>query len=308
MFYIGFELERAKSSGKLMANYRYLNRDGTYNIGNTKKKFNITDLYHSLITMDHLSFIVSLAFGYTVINLIFGSIYFALGPEALEGLRTDTAYHHFLDCFFFSVQTLASSGGRFVAIGYLPHLIGTIESFCGLLTVGFFTGIFFARISKPTNKILFSNIAIISKHNLQRQLFFRIANLRLNQIIEAKVSVTLSIDATSLEGYRHRKLIDLELERNQTPVFGVTWTVRHLICEKSPLFHLTCDDLKKANAEVIVIVTGLDSSFGQTISAHFSYIPDEIVEDAVFVDIIERNTKGQIIIHHDKIHEYKRLT
>lgn len=292
----------------LMAHYRFLNRDGSYNIGNTKKKFNMGDLYHSLIVMDHASFIISLGFVFTLINLFFGSIYFALGPEALTGLRTDTTYHHFLDCFFFSVQTLASSGGRFVAVGYLPHLVGTIESFCGLLTIGFFTGIFFARISKPKNKIIFSNVAILSKHNLQRQLFFRIANIRLNQIIEAKISVTLSMDTTSLEGYRHRQLIDLELERNQTPVFGVTWTVRHLITDKSPLFHLSLEDLKTAHAEIIVIVTGLDNSYGQTITAHFSYIPEEIVPDAVFVDIIERNSKGQIIIHHDKIHQYKKVS
>lgn len=291
-----------------MANYRFLNRDGTYNIGNTKKKFNISDIYHSLIIMDHLSFFISMAFGYTLINLFFGLLYFALGPEALENARTDSIYHQFIDSFFFSVQTLATMGGRFLAKSYMAHVISTIQAFFGLLTVGFFTGIFFARISKPKNKIIFSNVAIISNHNLQRQLFFRIANLRLNQIIEAKVSVTLSIDTTSLEGYRHRKLVDLELERNQTPVFGVTWTVRHLITDKSPLFHLSCEDLRAAHAEIIVIVTGLDNSYGQTITAHFSYIPEEIVENSVFVDIIERNSKGQIIIHHDKIHEYKKIS
>lgn len=290
-----------------MGQYRFLNRDGTYNIGNTKKKFNVSDLYHSLIVMDHTSFFISLAFGYTLINLFFGTLYFSLGPEALENLRTDSTYHHFLDCFFFSVQTLATMGGRFLAKTYLAHVISTIQAFFGLLTVGFFTGIFFARISKPKNKIIFSNVAIITKHDLQRQFLFRIANMRMNQIIEARVSVTLSMDITSLEGYRHRKLIDLDLERHQTPVFGVSWTVRHLITEKSPLCYLSMEQLREAHAEIIVIVTGLDSSYGQTITAHFSYTPEEMIEEAVFVDIIERTSKGQIIIHHDKIHEYKKL-
>lgn len=290
-----------------MSQYRVLNRDGTYNIGNPKKKFNIGDFYHSLIVMDHLPFLITLSFSYFVINIIFGSIYFSLGYGAFENIRIDSSYHRFLDCFFFSVQTLATMGGEIVAHSYLAHAIVTFQTFLGMLMVGIFTGIFFARISKPKNKIIFSNVAIIAKHDLQKQLFFRIANLRMNQIIEAKVSVTLSMDVTSLEGFRHRHLIDLVLERNQTPVFGVSWTIRHLINDKSPLMGLDLKDLGKANAEIVVIVSGLDNSYGQTINAHYSYIADEIIENAVFEDIIERNTRGQIIVHHDKINKYHKI-
>ena len=112
----------------------------------------------------------------------------------------------------------------------------TIQAFLGLLTLAVITGLFYARFSRATARIIFSNKAIIGKHNGKLCLFFRIANERLNQIAEAHMSLHLTKNEVSLEGESTRKFYDLKLERDHTPLFALSWTVRHYIDEKSPLY------------------------------------------------------------------------
>lgn len=288
-----------------MTQYRTLKRDGTLNLGVKQKSFNVSDLYHTTLSIESYKLFIFVFLAYLFINLFFASLYFMGGNGALSGTAHDAGFAYFLDCFFFSVQTFATIGyGKITPMTVFSNIIVTIEAICGLFSVAIITGIVFARFAKPNSKIIFSNIAIIANHNGKKQLHFRIANLRMNQIVDAKILVTLAIDEETIEKEKMRKLYDLELERNHTPIFGVSWTIRHTINEKSPLAQLTCEDLRKQHAEILVIFTGLDNTFSQTVNARFSYISSEIIENAKFVDIINRNEHGQLIIHHDKIHDY----
>ena len=56
----------------------------------------------------------------------------------------------FADAFFFSVQTLGTLGYGVMAPRTLyTNLLVTVESFTGILTIALFTGIIFARFSRP---------------------------------------------------------------------------------------------------------------------------------------------------------------
>jgi inward rectifier potassium channel len=291
-----------------MGQFRVLTRDGRINFANRHSHINMSDLYHSMMTMTWWRLIAFVIFLYLGINLFFAAIYFIGGSEALAGTFHTTPIERFLDCFFFSVQTFATIGyGKITPQTLAANITVTIEAFSGLVSVALLTGVIFARFSKPKTMMLFSNIAVITHHNNIKQLMFRVSNIRMNRIVEANAVVTLSIDDVSAEGHAYRKLVDLKLERASTTLLGLSWTVRHPIEESSPLFNLNPEDLKSRHAEVLVVITGLDDSYGQTVNAVTSYIAEEIIDNARFVDIISRTKDGKVYVAHDKIHDYIKV-
>ena len=298
-------MEREKNMSNKTNLDRNLLKNGSFNIANNHRTFHLTDIYHSFMVMRRTHLLLLMIGVYLVINLCFGTLYFISGSSSLEGVRTDSPINHFLDSFFFSVQTFATIGyGKITPANTFANIIVTLEALVGLLTVALFTGMMFARFSKPSAKIIFSNVAIITTHNGKKQLVFRMSNGRMNQIVEARAIATLSIDETSLEGERHRKLYDMHLERNMSPLFSISWTVRHTLNNDSPLAKLSHEELKNGRAEILVIVSGLDDTYGQTIHSRTSYTADEIISDAKFVDIISRDQEGRIVVSHEKIHDY----
>lgn len=285
--------------------FRILNRDGSFNISRTfKKNIILFDPYHFLLSISWVQFITLVATSYLTTNFFFGSLFFLAGDQALAGVSRQTTLQYFLDCFFFSVQTLATIGyGHVAPQGFWPNALVTIEAFVGLLGLALVTGLLFARFARPTARVAFSKTAIIGKHNGQPTLMFRMANERLNQIIEAHVHVVLIRNYVNQEGDRTRKMYDLTLERDRTPNFGLTWTVRHLIDEKSPLYRLTQTDLIEMEAEIYVSLMGHDDTFSQKIHARFSYTAEDLAWDHRFHDMVMRREDGRVHVDLHKIHD-----
>jgi len=287
---------------------RILNRDGSLNIIRTFKRNVFSDLYHFLLSVSWMQFFLLIFVSYLFINVFFAIFYFSCSPLSLEGVNRNNELSRFLDCFFFSVQTLASIGyGRISPIGLDSNIIVTFEALVGLLSLGIITGLLFSRFSRPTAKITFSNVALVSNINGVKTLFFRVANERQNEIVEARVSCVIMKTLFTKDGYWHRKFYDLKLERNYLPIFALTWTIEHKITEESPLFSLSLDDLKEAEAEIVVSFTGVDEAFSQPISARFSYIADDILIDKYFEDILHRDENDKIKLELDKIHNVQNV-
>lgn len=285
------------------SSFRFLNRDGSFNVvkdGNGKRP--ISDIYHILLSVSWPRFFILVAMTYLTINLFFAVLYFLCGPEALEGVRRVSMPQHFLDCFFFSVQTFATIGyGRISPVTLLPNLLVTFEALVGLLSVALMTGLFFVRFSKPTARVIFSTKALINKEGNGLVLMFRISNERLNQISEAHLNLVLVKNEISETGERYRKIYDLKLERNHSPIFALSWTVVHPIDKESPFYGKTLDDLKRDEIEILVTLTGTDETFSQSVNARFSYNVDDILWGAHFEDMVYRNPDGKIHIDLSKI-------
>ncbi|MEK7690869.1 MAG: ion channel, partial [Bdellovibrionota bacterium] len=149
------------------------------------------DGYFRLISLSWPRFIGVLVTGYFGANLFFALAYWSVGPTGFEGMRSDTSWVQFEDAFFFSVQTLATIGyGRISPVSLLPNILVTIEALLGLFGLALMTGLLFARFAKPTARVVFSRNAIIATMDGVPSLVFRVANLRKNQIVEAKISVS----------------------------------------------------------------------------------------------------------------------
>ncbi|HEY9735951.1 MAG TPA: ion channel [Trichocoleus sp.] len=248
------------------------------------------DLYHWLLNISWPGFIALTALVYVAVNTLFALAYLLGGEGAIANARPGS----FADTFFFSVQTLASIGyGAMYPQTLYANSLVTIEALVGLLLIAMTTGMSFARFSLPRARIVFSNYAVVMPHDGVPTLMFRTANKRRNRILEAQIRVSLVRDEITHEGEFFRRFYDLPLTRSRTPLFGLSWTAMHPITPESPFYGETPDSLARANAEVVIILTGLDETLSQTIHARHSFVADEILWNYRFRDILSRTPDGR---------------
>ncbi len=165
------------------------------------------------------------------------------------------------------------------------------------------TGLVFARFSRPTARILFSRVAVIGPHNGRPTLSLRLANQRRNQILQAEVAATLLRDERTEEGVLIRRFYDLRLARTRSPVFALTFTVMHEIDKDSPLWGASAASLAAQNTELVVTASGIDETIAQRVHARTSYLPDEILWDHRFVDVIGWTDDGRRVIDYRGFHD-----
>ena len=257
------------------------------------------DFYHLVVRMTWPRFLASFVVIFLAINLFFGFLY-SLQSDSIGGLKGIG----FLEYFFFSVQTLATIGyGSMYPQTLYGHILVTIEAMIGLLGVGMFAALAFARISLPRSRVIFSNTAVINNFEGQPALMFRMANERNNRIIGAEVELSLFIQETTKEGQSMRRIYDLSLARNHTPMLALTWLVIHPIDEKSPLSKLSQEDLSKADFAFVATVKGLDETVSQTIHSNHTYTFEDIRWNHRFVDLYRKNESGKkVLIDQTLIH------
>ena len=177
------------------------------------------DFYHLVVRMTWPRFLVSFVIVFLVANLIFGFLYY-LQEDSVAGLK-ETG---FLEYFFFSVQTLATIGyGAMYPQTLYGHILVTIEAMIGLLGLGMFAALAFARLSLPRSRVVFSQPVVINAFEGVPALMFRVANERNNRIIGAEVELSLFIQQTTKEGLSMRRVYDLGLMRHHTPMLALTW-------------------------------------------------------------------------------------
>ena len=281
-----------------------INRDGSLNIHRPKERGKLfSDLYHYFLSISWPKFFGLIATAYILANLLFAVLYFLCGADALAGIQKSSALSQFSDCFFFSVQTLATIGyGRISPISFWPNILVAIEAFCGVLGLAVITGVLYGRFSRPTARLIFSNNAIIGQYNGRSCFTFRVANARLNQIAEAHMTLTLTKNETSQEGETSRKFYTMKLERDYSPLFALSWTLRHFIDEDSPLFGMDENKMRDAQVVIFASLLGMDDTFSQTITARSVYRYDEIVYNKRFKDILLWEN-GKVRINLKGIHD-----
>ena len=98
------------------------------------------------------------------------------------------------------------------------------------------------------------------------------------------MTLTLTKNQTSKEGETSRKFYNLKLEFDYSPVFALSWTIRHFIDEQSPMFGMDENKMREDQVVIFASLSGLDDTFSQTISARSVYRFDEIVYNKRFKD------------------------
>ncbi len=261
-------------------------------------------LSHRLLTMSWVPFLGLLTAAYFGLNAIFGLSFHALGPDAIQG----PGEPGFVRCFFFSVQTASTIGyGHLTPGSESASLLASVEALVSLIAFALVTGLVYARFTRPMADIAFSEHAIIAPYRDMTSLQFRIANQRKSQLLELHARVFLTRVVQTGETAQ-RSFDELSLERDELAFFPLSWTVVHPIDESSPLAGTTREELIACDAEILVTLSGIDETFSHNVYARTSYKASEVVWNARFANIFERDEHGNAAaVHVGRVDEFQKL-
>jgi inward rectifier potassium channel len=263
----------------------------------------MTDLYHSWLSAPWSAVAAAVVALYLGANVLFACGYLLLG-EGIENMRGGS----FTDAFFFSVQTLATIGyGKLVPVSFAANVLVTVEALTGLVGVAMITGLMFAKVSRPTARVLWSDTLVVAPQDGVPSLMFRMANERSSQVVEATLRFFLVRAETTAEGEQVRRVHDLRLQRAQSGAFVLSWLAVHPIDAQSPLFGLTQAQIRAAGTDFIASLSGLDETFGQTVHSRKGWSAKDLRIGARFADVMRAEESGRRVMDLGRFHQVKEI-
>jgi inward rectifier potassium channel len=258
------------------------------------------DVYRWLLGLTWPQFAAFVAVIYVGLNLVF-AIFYSLDPNSIGGA---TISQWFLDCFFFSVQTLATVGyGHIYPQNIYGHIVSTVEIMTGLFLLAVMTGLIFVRFSRPVARVVFSRSMVIGPLNGKPTLMVRVGNENHHSMVEAKFRIMYSRDQQLVEGGDFRYFYDLKLHFNQLTVFPAALTLRHEIDERSPLFGATAESLEAERALFFVSVVGIDPVIAAEVQTQKDYTFRDLRLGHRFVEIYTEHGGGKLTVDYGRLHE-----
>ena len=276
------------------ASRRIINKDGSFNIQRVGGEGGFRNLYQHLMQLSNGMFFLVVLGGFILINVVFAILYYLVGPEHLIGVRGENAIEHFLDCFYFSAQTFTTVGyGAIAPRGVMASTLASLEALLGLLSLAIATGLLYTRFSRPKARLRFSQNAVVTPFEEGNALMFRFVNARNNVLMNLTARVILTMHETA-DTSSDRKYYELELTIKEVMFLAMTWTLVHKITDTSKMKGLTSQDLIDRGAEILILISGYDDTFSQTVHTRYSYSADEIVWGAKFVKAFSTNEQGLV--------------
>src|SRR5882724_11862363 len=258
------------------------------------------DIYRWLLGLRWPQFAVFVGVLYIALNLFFAGLY-SLQQGSIAG---STGGHRFFDCFFFSIQTLATVGyGHMYPQTLYGHIVSTIEIMTGVFLLAVMTGLIFVRFSRPIARVVFSRSIAIAPLNGRPTLMVRVGNENQHSMVEAEFRIMFSRDEQLLEGGDFRYFYVLKLHFDRLTVFPAALTLRHTIDEKSPLFGATPDSLESSRVLFFVSVVGIDPVIAAAVQTQKDYTWRDIRFDERFVEIYTEHGGGRLTVDYGRIHE-----
>jgi inward rectifier potassium channel len=283
---------------------RIINKDGQFNV--RRKGVNWRDIhpYLYMINAPWPRFLLLIFTGYLLMNFAFALVYWLIGARHLTGAEPPTEYGNFVNAFFFSAHTLTTVGyGNMFPQGLAANSVAAVEALFGLMSFALATGLLFGRFSRPAARLGFSEQMIVAPYGDGTSLQFRIANRRSNNLMELDARVLLML-VESVEGQLQRKYFALTLERQSVLFLPLTWTVVHPIDNASPLYGKTAEDLKRCQAEFLILIKGFDDTFYQTLHTRHSYRHDEIVWGVTFAPAFTIDDDGDLVLEMESLGKF----
>jgi inward rectifier potassium channel len=300
----GFDTNTGNTAGRLF------NKQGDPNVIRKGISFlNQFSIYHTLLNMSFRKYLALIVVSYFFINLIFATIYFAIGPSKL-GINdaTNCNINAFSECFFFSAQTLTTVGyGRISPHDFSTNSVSALESLLGLLMFSVITGLSYARFAKPESKLMFSNNILVTPFQDTTALMFRLVSPSHHLLTDVNINVTLAI-LENKNGKMLPQFHPLHLENNAAVSLPLNWTVVHKLTNESPLYNIPIAEYANRKVEFLIFIKAYDENYSNHVQQRTSYIPSDIIPNARFVQMFYRNeNETATILEIDKLSKYDLL-
>jgi inward rectifier potassium channel len=263
------------------------------------KKIDLRDTYALILTLGWPGFAGLVCAIYLLVNLVFATLYL-LEPHAIAEMRPGS----FFDAFFFSVETLATVGyGHFYPQTLYGHVVAMLEIVVGMFGLAVITGLIFVRFSRPTARIQFSKVAVISPFEGVPNLMVRVANLRHQAMVEPEFRMVMLHSTITAEGEEMRRFRNLKLDFDHLIAFPTVLTVRHQIDETSPLFGMTPKDFQEQDVRIFASIVGVDTVIVAPVQSFGVYNYEEIQWNRRFAEIYEINSENVWTVDYGRIDE-----
>ena len=257
------------------------------------------DISHRCMTASWPAFIGGAALVFVAFNAVFALLYW-LGDQPVSNVPGGA----YIDYLYFSIETLSTAGyGDMHPQTHYGHFIATVELFTGIFSMSLMTGLIFARFARPNARLLFAENPVVSNYEGKPTLMVRFVNERHNIIGNANAKLWLLRNVVSQEGQTQRRFYELPLLRNEHPALALSWTLYHVLDEKSPLYGLDADAISAIKASLVVVVTGYDVVAAQTIHARRSYDHTDIRFGRHYANILDDLDDGRLRINYARFHE-----
>ena len=258
------------------------------------------DFYQWLLALRWSQFAGLVAAFYISLNLLFATLY-AVDRNSIAGT---TGGQWFYDCFFFSVQTLATVGyGHMYPQTLYGHVVSMIEIMSGIFLLAVVTGLIFVRFSRPVARIAFSSSIVIGPLNGQQTLMVRVGNQHQHSIVDTEFRIMYMRDEPLVEGGDYRYFYTLKLHFDKLILFPAALTLRHMIDKNSPLYGATPESLETTRALFAVSVSGIDPIIAAPVQAQHDYSWRDVRFGERFVDIYTQSGRGQLTVDYGRLHE-----
>jgi inward rectifier potassium channel len=241
----------------------------------------LRDFYHGMLRLSWPVTVATIAIAYLLLNALFACGYVATG--GIDHARPGS----WPDAFFFSVQTMGTIGyGAMAPVTTAANVLVVVESVLSLVFMAMATGLVFAKFSRPTARVRFTNEATISKVNGVPTLAFRVGNMRSNQIVNARVHMAVTRTEVTSEGKIFYRTVDLAPLRANIFTLARSWTVQHIIDAQSPLWGETAETMMNKDAEIVIVITGIDDLWMQAVHAQHRYLHNRLAWGRRHVDVL----------------------
>jgi inward rectifier potassium channel len=249
-----------------------------------------TDISHRCLTASWPAFIGGAVLVFVAFNAVFAAFYW-IGNQPIANVPGGA----YIDYIYFSIETLSTAGyGDMHPQTHYGHFVAAVE---------LMTGLIFARFSRPKARLLFADHPVVTNHEGKPTLMLRLANERHNIISNAYAKLWLFKNIVSMEGETLRRFYELPLAKDLNPGLALSWTLYHVLDEKSPLYQTNAQDLEAFKASFVVVVTGYDVVAAQTIHARKSYEYGDILFGHRYADILDTSDDGRLRVDYGRFHE-----
>lgn len=285
---------------------RFLDSKGAVNVRRSGMGIKNLDVYHWLITTTKFNLIMVILLSYTVVNLLFAAVYYAVGPANFGGLDAETPSQQFMNLFFFSAQTVTTLGyGHIYPIGNAASIAAAVESLLGLLTFAVATGVLYGRFSRPKAHLLYSKNILIAPFKGANAIMFRIANQKQYELIESEAILTMTLNNPETG---KREFFNLKLEISHVNFLALSWTLVHPVDSDSPIYGLSMQDLEERDVEFIILIRSINDTYSQTVYSRHSYKSEDLVENAKFKPLTPNaDENGRVQLNVTDIHIYEHV-
>ena len=216
------------------------------------------DTYHYLVALPWSLFLFWTVLFLALVTLLWGLFYYFTNTIKINYSDANNTMVSIWDALFFSITSITTLGyGDIRAIG-LGRIVAGIEAVMGLMFMGVFTALTFARLSRARIRIHFSKHIVFDEHEGLPALQFRVTNLRTNNLVGVHISFYFMKAIPLKDGTFTRRWYALNLTPPDMPVFSFTWRVTHQIKKDDYFYDKDIEEISNSNGVFLTILRGYD--------------------------------------------------